>query len=90
MQGEATIALCAKLYETRKAVQFMMGDGYAAHMADLGKVIREIMAKSPQNDNELAVASKLAQAPGLSPHQRLAIIAAGVELVEPSPPPPIR
>lgn len=82
--GETTIRLAAKLYETRDAVKFMLGERYAEHMADLAGVIRDIMAKSPQGKNELQVSAELAKAPGLNPHQRLAIIAAGVEMAEPS------
>ena len=86
LHGEATVRLASRLYETRDAVRFMLGERYAEHMAELGAVIRDIAQKSPRQMNELQVSAELAKAPGLNPHQILCIIAAGVELAEPSRP----
>lgn len=76
------VALAAKLYEARDAMRRILGDKFAARMAELGAVIKSVAAK--RNQNELQAAQDIISAGELQGMDAVQLLAAAVELVEPS------
>ncbi len=80
--GEKQIRLAAKFYEVRDSARIVLGDGYAADIANAAKILRAVQA---QEGTDLIQASltlcKKASADG-HPHAVMVIIAATVEIAE--------
>lgn len=81
---EKVIRLAAKLYDARDHVKLLLGDAYAMRMRDGGKLLTGV-AKS-RGCGVLEVATEMARlmADEDKPFAAMAIIAAAVELLEPS------
>lgn len=75
------IEIAAKLYKCRDSARFLLGEGYAAKMADYGKAITEVAARL--KCSELKAATKMAERTDDGMLQML-IFSAAVELAEPS------
>lgn len=78
---EQHVQLAAELYRCRDSARFLLGDGYAAKMADYGKAISNVAEKL--NCSALVAATKMAAATDDGVTQML-VFAAAVELAEPS------
>ncbi len=78
---EREIMMAAKLYKCRDSARFILGERYAAKMADYGKAISEVAARL--KCNEISAATKMAGGTDDGMLQML-IFAAAVELAEPS------
>lgn len=78
---EQQVRIVAKLYEARKAAKFLLGDKYAEEMRKVGQVLTQL-AES-RKTTVLAVAGTVAQSL-TNPYEQLQVLAAAVELVEPS------
>jgi hypothetical protein len=81
MSAQQTIELAAKLYGARDATRLLHGDKYAARMQECGTILREVMAA--KNVNEIRAAMMMCEQTG-SAYQQMDILAAVVELIEPS------
>ena len=77
-----TVQMAATLYNIRDSVRGLMGDTYQPRMAELGGLLQRIAAK--QGCSELVAARKIAAAEDASSFNAMAILAAAVELIEPS------
>jgi hypothetical protein len=82
MTSESTIKLAARLYQMRDAAKTLLRDKYNVKMAALGQIISESAAK--QKRSPLLVANDMAQKGRLTGVALLLIMAAAVELLEPS------
>jgi len=84
MTMETKIRIAARLYEARDTVRCLLGDKYASQMAEGGKLLSSVAAK--RGENVLKVATQLASACEKQdrPFAAVAILAAAVELLEPS------
>lgn len=86
MTAEATekqVRMAARMYEMRDTARRMLGDNYAAHMMKMG-VLLEAAAKR-RGIEPLSIAIEAAKEPGASATDVMMIMAAVVELTEPSP-----
>lgn len=79
---QTQVAMAAKLYEARDAMRRILGDKFAARMAELGAVIKQVATK--RGHNELRAAQDIIRAGELQGMDALQVLAAAVELVEPS------
>lgn len=75
------IEVAAKLYKCRDSARFLLGEGYAAKMADYGKAITEVAGRL--KCSQLNAATRMAGGTEDGMLQML-IFAAAVELAEPS------
>jgi len=82
MSLEKSVTLLTQLYDARRTVRELYGSQYRAYMAALGKTIVALTESSGRSTLDCTL--ELAKAPTLKPIERLAVIAAGVELLEPS------
>lgn len=80
MATEQHINMTAQLYQMRRNARFLLGDRYAAKMADLGAALTEIS----QARGISVLAAAIAGAKGASDIAAMQILAAAVELTEPS------
>ena len=76
------VQMAAKLYEIRDTAKMLLGDRYAAKMADLGKLLK--MTADRDKKEPLAVATDVCKKKGLQGMDMLLIMSAAVELAEPS------
>ena len=76
------IQMAAKLYDIRDTVKRHLGENYAGRMAEYSAVIKEVALK--RGTSELDAATLMSRDPALSPFTALTVMAAAVELVEPS------
>lgn len=76
------VQMAAQLYSIRDSVRGLMGDNYQPRMAELGGLLQRIAAK--QGCSELVVARKIAACEDVKGSDAMAILAAAVELIEPS------
>lgn len=82
--SETHIRLAAKLYAARDAVKFLLGDLYAERMKQGGALLEKLAEKRSKGVLEVAtVLAKEVEAEGRA-FAALAILAAAVELLEPS------
>ena len=79
MQQQVEVA--AKLYKCRDSARLLLGERYAAKMADYGKAISEVAARL--KCSEMSAATKMAGSTDDGMLQMM-IFAAAVELAEPS------
>jgi hypothetical protein len=76
------VQTAAKLYEARDAVRRLLGDGFKAAVAKYAYFIR--LAES-EGRSTLEAGLHLAKTAGLSAEGRVMVLAATVELIEPTP-----
>jgi hypothetical protein len=82
--AEKAIRLAAKLYETRDGLKLLLGDRYAADMAEVGTLLTAASKKIGRGIIETA--GRLAKEAQKDGEDRIAVmyLAAAVELLEPS------
>lgn len=82
---EKTVRMAATLYEIRDATRRLLGDKYPAKMAEMGKVVAQF-AKM-HGTNELAAAQWMVDQLEMRGNDvtTMLVLAAAVELIEPSP-----
>ena len=76
------VQMAAQLYSIRDSVRRLMGDNYHPRMAQLGELLQRIAAK--HGCSELSAARRIAADEEASSFDAMAILAAAVELIEPS------
>ena len=76
------VQMAALLYSIRDSVRGLMGDNYHPRMAELGGLLQRIAEK--QGCSELAAARRIAADMPADSFDAMAILAASVELIEPS------
>ena len=79
---ESKVRMAAQLYDMRDKAKMLLGDKYKSHMAELGK----ILAMTSRRDNKpvLTVASEVCAKRNLIGMDLMLVMAAAVELIEPS------
>ncbi|MGL4649485.1 MAG: hypothetical protein ACRC1H_08745 [Caldilineaceae bacterium] len=82
MADEKQVKMAAQLYDMRDKARRLMGDRYSAHMAELGKILKMTAARDKKEP--LAVAIEVAKKRGLIGMDLMLVMAAAVELAEPS------
>lgn len=79
---EKQVQMAAKLYEMRDGAKSLLGDVYQVRMAEMGKLLLD--AAEHAGITPLAAAIRLSKSPNLSVTDVLMVMAAAVELAEPS------
>ena len=79
---EKQVAMAAQLYDMRDKARRLLGDKYKAHMAELGKILT--MTAQRDKKEPLAVAIDVAKKRGLIGMNLMLVMAAAVELTEPT------
>ncbi|WP_458763612.1 hypothetical protein [Cupriavidus basilensis] len=80
--NQQAIQTAAKLYETRDTMELLLGDKYKERMAELGGAIQKIAAR--KGKDVLMTAKEICSDPGMTGMKKIQIMAAAVELLEPS------
>ncbi len=80
---EKQVTMAAQLYDMRDKARRMLGDKYKPHMTDLGKILT--MTAERDKKEPLAVAIEVAKKRGLVGMDLMMVMAAAVELAEPTP-----
>jgi hypothetical protein len=80
---EKQVAMAAQLYDMRDKARRLLGDKYKPHMAELGKILK--MTADRDSRPVLSVATEVAKKRGLIGMDLLLVMAAAVELTEPTP-----
>lgn len=75
--------MAAQLYDMRDKARRLLGDKYKPHMAELGKILR--MTADRDKKSILAVATEVCKKRELIGMDMMMIMAAVVELAEPTP-----
>jgi hypothetical protein len=83
MTGEQQVKMAAQLYDMRDKARRLLGDKYKAHMAELGKILK--MTADRDKKEPLAVAIEVAKKRKLIGMDLMMVMAAAVELAEPTP-----
>lgn len=79
---EQQIKMAAQLYDMRDKAKRLLGDRYKPHMAELGKIIQATADRDGKS--ALAVATEVAKKRELIGMDLMLVMAAAVELAEPS------
>jgi hypothetical protein len=89
MATEQQISLAAKLYEARAALRFLWGDRYAEELAPWKEMLGKIRIDRQLDTLPAAflMISELDKKHLGNSSSRLAVLAAAVELIEPTEPP---
>ena len=82
MTSETQVRMTAKLYEMRDSAKMLLGDKYEEHMALNGKILQDTATRDKKTPLEIAI--KVCTKPGIGAIGVLFIMAAAVELLEPS------
>lgn len=77
------VQMAAKLYEIRDTAKRLLGDRYKPEMAELGKILK--MTADRDKKEPLAVATEVCKKKDLQGMDMMLIMAAAVELAEPTP-----
>ena len=77
------VTMAAELYGMRDMARRLLGDKYPSHMAELGKILT--MTAQRDKKEPLAVAIEVAKKRELIGMDLMLVMAAAVELVEPTP-----
>lgn len=77
------VQMAAQLYDMRDKARMVLGGGYKAHMAELGKILR--MTAERDKKSVLAVATEVCKKRDLTGVELLMVMSAAVELMEPTP-----
>lgn len=80
---EKQVKMAAELYGMRDKARRLLGDKYKPHMAELGKILT--MTAQRDKKEPLAVAIEVAKKRGLIGMDLMLVMAAAVELAEPTP-----
>lgn len=80
---EKKVMMSAELYVMRDKARRLMGDKYKPHMAELGKILQ--MTADRDNKSALSVAIDVCTKRELIGMDLLIVMAAAVELTEPTP-----
>lgn len=80
MSSQQTTDITARLYDCRRTAQTLLGARYDQDMKALAKEIQRV--SDEKNISTLAAATSLAR--GLSGHGQIVVLAAFVEMTEPS------
>lgn len=83
MTTETQVRLAARLYEARDVAKTMLGDKFKERMAEYGKVLLAIAARE---SIDILAAANVACRLVDNPYTQIQLMAAVVELVEPSTP----
>ena len=76
------VQMAAQLYSIRDSVRGLMGDNYQPRMAELGGLLKRIAEK--HGCSEISAARRIAADEEATSFNAMAILAAAVELIEPS------
>jgi len=74
--------LAPKLYETRNTARMLLGEGYSARMKELGAMVAKVAAG--RRTGALDAAQDVVRAADLDGFEAIQVLAAAVELIEPS------
>jgi hypothetical protein len=80
---ENHVRMAAQLYDMRDKARRLLGDKYAAHMAELGKILK--MTSERDHKSVLSVATEICKKRDLIGMDLLMVMSAAVELMDPSP-----
>ena len=80
---EKQVQMAAQLYDMRDRARRLLGDKYKPHMAELGKILKMTAARDKKDP--LSVASEVCKKRELSGMDLMMVMAAAVELTEPTP-----
>jgi hypothetical protein len=80
---EKQVKMAAELYGMRDKARRLLGDKYKPHMAELGKILT--MTAERDKKEPLAVAIEVAKKRNLIGMDLMLVMAAAVELAEPTP-----
>ena len=80
---EKQVTMAAELYNMRDKARRLLGDKYKPHMAELGKILT--MTAQRDKKEPLAVAIDVAKKRNLIGVDLMLVMAAAVELAEPTP-----
>lgn len=81
---EREVRMAAQLYEARDAARKLHGDLYASKMAEYGSAIQEVARRTGLTDMQTAVRMAQGEQDDGRAYTAVTILAAMVELVEPS------
>ena len=82
MSGQNLIETAAKLYELRDRARTLLGDRYKPHMTELGKILQATADRDGKS--VITVAQEVCTKRDLIGMDMLMVMAAAVELVEPT------
>lgn len=80
MSAEQQILMASKLYACRRTAKFVLGKQYDARMKELGEALQKIA----EGKGISVLSAAIEGAKGASPEAMVQILAAAVELTEPS------
>lgn len=80
---EKQVQMAAQLYDMRDKARRLLGDKYKPHMAELGKILK--MTAERDGKEPLAVAIEVCKKRELIGMDLMMVMAAAVELAEPTP-----
>lgn len=80
---EQQVQIAAKLYEMRNRARRLLGEKYKQHMAELGRILKDTARQTGKS--EIVVATEVAKKRNLVGIDLMMVMAAAVELTEPSP-----
>lgn len=83
MATEKQVNMAAQLYDMRDKAKRLLGDKYKPHMAELGKILT--MTATRDKKDVLSVAIDVAKKRELIGMDLMLVMAAAVELTEPTP-----
>lgn len=83
---EQHVRITAQLYEAREQVRRLLGDAFSARMAALGKAIQVIAEKKKITVLQAGIAAAKAMQEDGQAYTAVSVLAATVELLEPSAP----
>lgn len=81
--NERQVKIAAQLYDIRDKARRLLGDKYKPHMAELGKILKETADRYKKS--VLSVATELCKKRELIGMELMLVMAAAVELTEPTP-----
>ena len=79
---EQNISTAAQMYECRVAARRLLGDKYQEHMDERARVVKAVAKRDKCND--IVAGATVIKEAGLEGMQALLLMAAVVEMVEPS------
>ncbi|AJG18855.1 hypothetical protein [Cupriavidus basilensis] len=79
---QQAIQIAAKLYEVRDTIKRLLGDRYRERMDELGSALQKIAAR--KGKDVLMTAKEICSDPGMTGMEIGQIMAAAVELLEPT------
>jgi len=80
---EKQLTMAVQLYGMRERARSLMGERYKPHMAELGKVLK--MTAERDKKDVLSVAAEVCTKRALLGMEQMMVMAAAVELTEPTP-----